>query len=160
MFRINRRTDYAIRAMVCLAKRPQGVRLPTQVIQEEMLIPRPFLQRIVADLARARLVETFPGPAGGLQLARPAHEINLRQIWEALEGPLLISDCLESPGICPLDNGCPVHFRWRRIQSLLALELESATLAQLAVDAAKLQNTLVELGPAPAHVWQPLQSSS
>ena len=112
MFRINRRTDYAIRVMVCLAKRPAGARLPTPAIQDEMLIPRAFLQRIIADLSRAELVRTFPGPSGGLELARPSGEINLRHIWEAVEGPLLVSDCLESPGVCPLDSGCPVHFRW------------------------------------------------
>jgi Rrf2 family protein len=138
MFRINRRTDYAIRVMVGLAKRPFNTRLPTQVIQEEMQIPRPFLQRIIADLSRTDLLLTFPGPTGGLELARPAETINLRQIWEAVEGPLLISDCLESPGTCPLDNGCPVHFRWRRIQSLLAKEMESATLDQLAAEAFQL----------------------
>lgn len=138
MFRINRRTDYAIRVMVCLARRPAGARLPTLTIQEEMLIPRAFLQRIIADLSRAGLVRTFPGPSGGLELAHPAEQINLRHIWEALEGPLLISDCLEAPGACPLDSGCPVHFRWRRLQSLLARELESASLDQLAVEATQL----------------------
>ena len=160
MFRINRRTDYAIRVMVCLAKRLYGTRLPTQLIQEEMLIPRAFLQRIVADLARAQLVDTFPGPAGGLQLGRPSQEINLRHIWEAIEGPLLISDCLKSPGVCPLDNGCPVHFRWRRIQSLLVLELESATLAQLASDFSRQENTAVEFKPVPAQLLQSLQNFS
>ena len=138
MFRVNRRTDYAIRVMVCLAKRPAGARLPTPVIQDEMVIPRAFLQRIIADLARAELVRTFPGPSGGLELARSAETINLRHIWEAIEGPLLVSDCLESPGACPLDSGCPVHFRWRRLQSMLARELESATLDQLAAEAVQL----------------------
>jgi Rrf2 family protein len=138
MFRVNRRTDYAIRVMVCLAKRPAGARLPTPVIRDEMVIPRAFLQRIIADLARAELVRTFPGPNGGLELARSVETINLRHIWEAIEGPLLVSDCLESPGVCPLDSGCPVHFRWRRLQSLLARELESASLDQLVAEATQL----------------------
>ena len=61
--------------------------------------------------------------------------ITLRDIWEAMEGPLLVSDCLNSPGECPLDSGCPVHSRWDRIQCLIAGELESSTLTQLAWEA-------------------------
>lgn len=140
MFKINRRTDYAARVLLCLAKNEPGARLATQVIQQEMLIPRSLLQRIVADLARAGLLNTFAGPGGGLELARPAGEINLLQVWQAIEGPLLISDCLKSPGTCPLDKGCPVHCHWRRLQGLIAGELEAIRLDDLAVQARQLAN--------------------
>lgn len=138
MFRINRRTDYAVRVMLSLAKRPFDQRISTRAVQEEMLVPRPYLQRIVADLARAGLIRTSPGPHGGLQLARSAESISLRQVWEAIEGPLLISDCLKACGVCPLDQGCPVRSHWGRLQGLLAQELESLTLAQLAVETHQL----------------------
>lgn len=135
MFRINKRTDYAVRVCLALAKRPSGTRLSTQVIQDEMLVPRPFLQRIIADLAKAGLLQTYPGPSGGIELARPAETINLRHIWEAIEGPILISECLKAPQTCPLDQGCPVHRRWGRLQILMARELENADLGQLAREA-------------------------
>lgn len=135
MFRINRRTDYAVRVMLCLAKRPYGTRLSTQIIQDEMLTPRAFLQRIIADLSKVDLLCTYPGPNGGVQLARPATEVNLRHIWEAIEGPLLISECLEAPQDCPLNAGCPVRPRWGRLQTVIAQELESISLDQLAAEA-------------------------
>jgi Rrf2 family protein len=135
MFRINRKTDYAIRIMVCLARRPFGTRLPTQEIQTEMLIPRAFLQRIIADLSKNELIRTFPGPSGGLELARSAESINLKHIWEAVEGPLLISECLQAPGECPLDAACPVRRRWCRLQALLVHELEATSLQQLGLEA-------------------------
>jgi len=135
MFRVNNRTDYAIRVMLAVAKRGVGERISTQQIQEEMLIPRPFLQRIIAELAAAELLSTFPGPKGGIELARPARDINLLDIWEAIEGPLLISACLLAKGECPLDEQCPVRKRWARLQSLIAYELESATLEELAAEA-------------------------
>jgi Rrf2 family iron-sulfur cluster assembly transcriptional regulator len=138
MFRINRRTDYAVRVMVALAKRPAGARLSTKAIQDEMLTPRAFLQRIIADLSKAGLVDTYPGPNGGLQLSRPAEEINLRHIWEAIEGALLISDCVQSADACPLYTGCPVHLRWMRLQNLIVKELEGSSLAQLAREATQL----------------------
>jgi Rrf2 family protein len=142
MFRINRKTDYAIRIMVCLARRPFGARLPTQEIQTEMLIPRAFLQRIIADLSKNELIRTFPGPNGGLELARPAESINLKHIWEAVEGPLLISDCLQTPGECPLDADCPVRRRWCRLQALLVHELEATSLQQLGLEA----NQVISVG--------------
>ena len=82
MIRINRQTDYAIRVILSLAKRGQGERASTSEIRKEMLIPPALAQRIVADLARGGFILTFPGRDGGLMLARPAREINLRQIVE------------------------------------------------------------------------------
>lgn len=135
MFKINRRTDYAIRVMLSLAKRPFGERLSTQAIQDETLVPRPFLQRIIADLSRTGLIHTYPGPSGGLQLAHPAQEVNLHQIWEAIEGPLQISECIAAPQDCPLSTGCPVRRRWGRLQNLIVAELQASTLDQLAREA-------------------------
>jgi Rrf2 family protein len=138
MFRINRRTDYAVRVMLCLARRAPGVRLPTQVIQSEMQIPPRFLRRIIADLARVGLVNTFAGPRGGLELALPAGTIRLRHIWEAIEGPLLISDCVEGLQACPLETGCPVNRHWLQLQVQIVRELDSITLDELAAEAGRL----------------------
>jgi Rrf2 family protein len=113
--------------------------MSSQAIQEQMLVPRPFLIRIIADLSRAGLVMTFPGPNGGLELARPAGEINLRQIWEAIEGPLAISDCLAAPQDCALSSGCPVRCRWERLQNLMLAELESITMEELAAGALRIE---------------------
>lgn len=135
MFRINRRTDYSVRVMLCLAKRAFGARLSTQIIQDEMRVPHAFLQRIIADLSKADLIQTYPGPNGGVQLARPAHKINLRHIWEAIEGPLLISECIEKPEDCPLNLGCPVRSHWTRLQCMIVRELDSVHLDQLAQEA-------------------------
>lgn len=137
--KINRRTDYAIRVLLALAKKPQGTRIPTQVIQKTMLVPRAFLLRIIAELSKAGLVETYPGPRGGLELKRDPSDINLRTVWEALEGPLVISECVASPEECPLNEGCPVNARWARIQRLVLAELENATLAKLASEANQLE---------------------
>ncbi len=134
MLRINRRTDYAIRVMLALAKRPEGSRVSTGEIQKEMLLPRAFLQRIIADLSKKGLLHTFPGPNGGLQLARASQSISLGDIYEAIEGPLLISECLQSAGECPLDAACPVHPRWRQLQNMIVSELERITLQQLALE--------------------------
>lgn len=154
MFRINRRTDYSVRVMLALAKRPFGERLSTRAIQDEMLIPRSFLQRIIADLSRADLLATYPGPNGGLQLSRPAEQITLRHIWEAIEGELLISDCLKAPGECPLNSGCPVRSRWVRLQSMIVHELERTNLAELAAEASS--QDLASLDASLQNAWFPV----
>ncbi|MGB9585818.1 MAG: RrF2 family transcriptional regulator, partial [Anaerolineales bacterium] len=87
------------------------------------------------DLSKAHLIETYPGPRGGLQLARKPSQINLRTIWEALEGPLIISECVALPEECPLSDGCPVNAHWARIQHIIIEEFENTTLEKLAAEA-------------------------
>lgn len=135
MFRINRRIDYAIRVLLALAKLPAGTRRLTRDVQDEMLIPPAFLQRIIADLSKTGLLETYPGPKGGLKLGRPAGEITLGNIWEAIEGPLCISNCVLDKHSCPLGSRCPVRGKWSRMQALILQELQSTTLEQLAQEA-------------------------
>lgn len=135
MFRINKRADYGVRVVLALARRPEGVQLPSLVVQEEMQIPRAFLQQIVAALARAGILLTTTGPRGGLQLARPAAEISLRDVVEALQGPIVVSACLCGPDVCPLGPNCPVRSRWGSLQGLILREMEGTSLASLADDA-------------------------
>ncbi|MFN3308907.1 MAG: RrF2 family transcriptional regulator [Anaerolineales bacterium] len=132
MMRINRRVDYAIRVLIALAKQPAGARLSTRTIQKTMWIPRAFLSRIIAELSKAKIIDTFPGPNGGVQLLRDPREINIRLIWEVMDKPLVISDCLENPEECPLNFGCPVNACWGRIQALVLREMEMTTIAELA----------------------------
>jgi Rrf2 family transcriptional regulator, iron-sulfur cluster assembly transcription factor len=145
MIRINRQTDYAVRLILSLARREEGKRVSTAEIRKEMLIPPALAQRIVADLARGNFILTFPGRDGGLTLSRPASEINLRQIVEHFEGKFFISDCLVDGGDCPLDNNCPVRFRWTRLQSQIVKELEQITFEDLARDSLSV-NALIPIG--------------
>ncbi len=145
MIRINRQTDYAVRLILSLARREEGKRVSTAEIRKEMMIPPALAQRIVADLARGNFILTYPGRDGGLVLARPAREINLRQIVEHFEGKFFISDCLVDGGDCPFDNNCPVRFRWTRLQSQIIRELEQITFEELAQDALSV-NTIFPIG--------------
>jgi Rrf2 family protein len=146
MIRINRQTDYAIRLILYLAQQEEGARVSTAEVRREMQIPPALAQRIVADLARGGFILTYPGRDGGLVLARPAEEINLRQIVEHFEGKFFISDCLVDKGNCPFDNKCPVRFRWTRLQSHIVLELEQITFRELALDALSVNDLLPAMG--------------
>jgi Rrf2 family protein len=137
MLRINRQTDYAVRVILALAKRGEGTRLSSATIQQEMLIPQSFMGRIVAQLAQAGLVVTYPGRDGGLQLPRPAAEITVKDVVEAFEGPVMLSECMQSKGEddCPFRANCPVSSKWARVQVAMLRELASISFADLVKEA-------------------------
>jgi len=137
MLKINRQTDYAVRVVLALAKRGQGVRISSAEIQKEMLIPAAFMSRIVAQLAREELINTFAGRDGGLMLPRPASRITLKDVVEAFEGPILLSECMQSKGEddCPFRTNCPVRTKWGRVQVAMLREMASITFEDLVQEA-------------------------
>ena len=137
MLKINRQTDYAVRVLLALAKQGEGARCSSGEIQREMLIPQALMPRIVAQLAREGLLNTFPGREGGLMLPRPAGQITLRDVVEAFEGPILVSECLQAKGEddCPFRTNCPVSSKWGRVQVAMLREMAAITFESLAQEA-------------------------
>ncbi len=138
IFQINRRTDYAVRMMIELALQADGA-LPARHLAQRTNVPKAFLHKITADLARAGLLQTQTGPGGGLSLGRPAEQITMQHILEAMEGPICLNICLLRPHECPRDQLCPGHDFWGRLQTTLVEQLQATTLADLAQDAIVLQ---------------------
>lgn len=143
---LTREGDYAVRVMVELAGAPGAV-VPGRVIRVRQAIPPAHLAKIVQALRRAGLVRTWRGAGGGVTLALPPEKVTLRQVIEAVEGPIALNRCLIEPGTCPRDRFCPVYPVWRRIQTLLLRELEAVTMAELAVQG---QPNRQAPGPDPA----------
>ena len=134
MLKINRQTDYAVRVILALASREAGTRLSSGAIQTEMLIPKSFMPRIVAQLANCGLVKTFAGRDGGLQLSRSAEEITMKDVVEAFEGPLLLSECMQvaDESDCPFQKNCHVRTKWGRIQVAMLREMAAINFKALA----------------------------
>ena len=135
MLRINRQTDYAIRVVLTLAQQSMGTRIATKEIGRAMLIPQNFLPRIIAELAQADIIATFPGRGGGLELAHAPEKITLRDVVEAFEGPLQLSECIEGNDFCPFESACVVRPRWGRLQNVILEELASTNFLDLAKEA-------------------------
>ncbi len=133
MLKINRQTDYAVRVILALAKADEGARLSSGEIQRQMLIPPALMPRIVAQLARAGLVNTFPGRDGGLVLPRPASQITLKDVVEVFEGPILLSECMQAKGEedCPFRSDCPIRSKWGRVQVAMLREMAAITFESL-----------------------------
>ena len=98
---ISRRTDYGVRVIIDLAALPEDSRASTGDIAERQNIPAPFLAKIISQLSLSGLVSTYRGSGGGVSLARPASEISLLQVIEALDGPLRLNRCAIEPDACP-----------------------------------------------------------
>ena len=132
-----RRTDYGVRALIYLANAP---RTPVKAsdIGAAMEIPTGFLQQVLQELQRARLVTSRSGPAGGYGLARSLESITIREIVEALEGPIQLQECALRGGPCHWDQVCALHWVWSSAQAALGERLEAATLARVAADDAAL----------------------
>jgi Rrf2 family protein len=128
---ISRRTDYGVRVILDLANLQDGERASTQEIAERQSIPAPFLAKIVSQLSTSGLVETYRGAGGGVVLARPASEISLLDVIEALDGPIRLNRCVIEPDTCPREERCPVHDVWVAAQRDLTEALTSVTFDSL-----------------------------
>ena len=128
---ISRGAEYAIRAMMDVAATEGGEIARTRQVAEHQGIPKVFLPKIVQRLVQAGLLRAHRGPAGGIALSRPPGEINMRQIIEAMDGPIALNTCLLLPGECPRESICPIHEIWVKTQDELLRGLESITLSKL-----------------------------
>ncbi|MCX7845302.1 MAG: Rrf2 family transcriptional regulator [Dictyoglomaceae bacterium] len=132
MFKISARLDCSLRALVLLGKTFKKEILSLNKISEREGISKDFLAQLMLDLKKANIVESFKGISGGYILKRPPSEINLKEIFEAVEGPLSIIECIHnSEGICKIQNICSPKKAWEYVEKKISEALESLTLEDL-----------------------------
>ena len=124
---ITRQADYAVRAVLYLAKLGPDQRAATSQIAKNQKIPSSSLAKIISQLSIAKLIETNRGARGGVVLARPASEISLLEVVEAIDGPIELNECTASPGRCENADNCPLHEIWQEVQDELVSKLRSTT---------------------------------
>lgn len=125
MLRLSKRTDYGLMAMRHLALLPRGACGSAREIARAHGIPPALMAKLLQRLARRGLVASRHGTKGGYRMARPAAFISLREVIEAIEGPMAVVECLDPcRGRCDQDGRCtvkaPLHLVQRRIADLLA----------------------------------------
>lgn len=128
---LTRSADYAIRAMLDIAVQQNNGRVRTCEIAQRQNIPAALLAKLVPLLVRSGLLQSQRGAHGGLALAHSAHEINLRQVIEAIEGPISLNHCLDTPPQCDNIAACPVYPIWVQAQKNLIDQLEATVLKDL-----------------------------
>ena len=132
MMELTRKGEYAIRGIIYLAQQPPGRVSLISEIAAAAEVPQTFLAKIFQSFAKLGLVTSSRGTGGGFMLARPASAITLREVVEAVEGPILPNRCLF--GI-PCDRGghtCRVHSVWQQVQTEVVGILDGVTIETLA----------------------------
>jgi len=126
---LTKRADYAIRAVLALSRATDGERLSVRRIAADERVPERFLPQVMGDLVRAGLVEGTVGRSGGYQLAKPAAEISLLEVVEAVEGDSRRRVCVLRGGPCALAGVCDVHAIFAAAQDDVLDRLQTTTIA-------------------------------
>ncbi len=130
MIRVSRLADYASVVMACLA-RHAGEVMPAAQVGAETQLEAPTVSKLLKRLAQAGLVESFRGATGGYRLARPAANISLAEIVEALDGPIGLTECSIGHGGCRRQAFCAVSRDWQGIGAAINDALRGVSLADM-----------------------------
>ncbi len=131
LMQIPRKIEYALRAMIYLADRPNGVARGSEIARHEQ-IPKYYLEKVIRDLMHRGLVHARRGPGGGYQLARPASNISFRDIIEAVEGPITLNVCTDGSSSCALQPTCRMYRVWEKGQRVLFEVFSDTSLQEIA----------------------------
>ncbi len=139
---LSQTVEYALRAMVHLASQPRDTTCSSESIADHTQVPKGYLSKILRDLAVAELVTSQRGPNGGFALARPAADISMFDVIDAV-------DPIERIRKCPLNNPahlqlCPMHRRLDDAIGMIEHEFKRTTLREI-----------VETNAAPPHTIVP-----
>jgi Rrf2 family protein len=141
------KAEYGVRVMVELARRagecPDGTEsvVPLAEIAEHDGMPLAYLEHLVARLRKAGLIDSRRGSRGGYLLARPAEQITMAEVVEALEGSIAPIECIsQGPDgsiVCSResdpDHVCPTKLLWTRVRGSIVRTLQETTLADLLI---------------------------
>ena len=126
-------TQYALRAVVHMARLPKDSWILGRDLAERACVPAHYLSKILLTLRNAELVETTRGHGGGYRLAKSADEIKLIEIAQLFEVALNRPSCLLGESReCSDHHGCSAHFRWKHVQNTYFEFMTTTTISDVA----------------------------
>ncbi len=139
------KAEYGVRLMVELGRRTNGdepsaaVPVSLTAVADAEALPLSYLEHLVAKLRQAGLVSSVRGAHGGYRLAKPAQEIAMLDVVQALEGPIAPMECFHSDRegrvLCSHesdgDQACATKLLWTRVHGGVTKALAGTTLAEL-----------------------------
>ncbi|NUP89313.1 MAG: Rrf2 family transcriptional regulator [Candidatus Sumerlaeia bacterium] len=129
---LSKTSTHAAKALILLARLPEGAYAGAAALAEEISAPRNYLGKMLQTLARSGLLVSQKGLNGGFRLARPAKKITLFDIVEPFDHVSHWSGCLLSRKACSLDSPCAAHSRWGPVRDSYLEFLHGVTLEDLA----------------------------
>jgi len=132
MLCITKRTEYALIALTHLATVEESGCVRAREIAERYDLPAGLLAKILQKLARAGVLESVPGRSGGYSLARPADEITIGAVLEAVEGSPALAQCMRGdPASCEQIRRCTIRHPLARIYARVFRMLDTITVSEL-----------------------------
>ena len=145
LMNVGRRVDYAVRALSYLAGQLPGRVVSRTDIESSQDIPSFYLSKIMKDLVAGGLVQSHIGSKGGFSLAKPASAISIKDVYETVERPLVLMECLDTGAdYCSFCAVCSQKSIWEEAQVVLGNFLAGVTIANIA-DRQGLKERLVKL---------------
>ena len=128
---LSQSTGYAIQALCCLED-PGGQPYLVQIVAECTGISPSYLSKVMQRLAQKGIIVAKRGKNGGVVLARPAREITLYDLAEAVDGATWRDHCVLGLKECSDERPCDLHSLWMAARDPLLARLRTMTIADLA----------------------------
>jgi Rrf2 family cysteine metabolism transcriptional repressor len=129
--RVSTRTRYAVRAMLELALNKSNAPVQLKNIASRQDISVKYLEQLMATLKTAGFVRSVRGSKGGYILTRAPNQIKLDHIFNCLEGPVTIVECVGNDNFCSRAADCASRLLWAQLQAAMMCVLKSTTLQDL-----------------------------
>ncbi|UCF39539.1 MAG: Rrf2 family transcriptional regulator [Gemmatimonadota bacterium] len=128
--------EYALRAVVWLARQPDDQSVRASDLAESIGVPRNYLGKILHDLVRAGILESARGKNGGFRLATPPEELTLLRVVSSFDtiGVGAERRCLMGRPECDSSDPCPVHRRWQNASEAISRFFEETTVGDVLSD--------------------------
>jgi FeS assembly SUF system regulator len=130
MLRLSKMADYGTVVLTAMIREPERSRSAAE-IAAAIHVPAPTVSKILKILARGGLVASLRGAKGGYLLARPSNQISLADIIHSMDGPIGMTECSVTPGLCSQESGCAVRANWQRVNHAVLGVLREITLDQM-----------------------------
>ena len=134
MLRLSKKSDYALISVKHLAIRADGGAASAREISEAYAIPLELLAKILQRLVRARLLVSVQGTRGGYRLARPAAQISVADVIQAVDGPVTVTACSPDDHACGQYTRCSIRDPLWKIKNRILEMLMTVSVAELAAD--------------------------
>jgi Rrf2 family protein len=133
LMNVGRRVDYAVRALAYLAGQPSGKIVSRADIERSQDIPSFYLSKIMKDLVAGGLVHSHIGSRGGFTLAKAPNTISIKNVYETVERPLVLMECLEKGAdYCSYCSVCSQKSVWEEAQAMLVKFLGGVSIGEIA----------------------------
>lgn len=122
---------YGTRAMIDIALYKESGSTLLKDIASRQGISLKYLDHILSSLRKAGLIKNVRGKGGGYSLTRPAAQITLCEIIEAVEGTLAPVECVDNPDYCKKTSTCSAHDVWVKVRESIEDVLRNTSLQNL-----------------------------